>query len=136
LLDETNAVREIQVKQSDAASHWIWGALKMPGRILHELHQLWIRRQYRDQYIGTLVNAYLAQGGQAIGVKAGTAYVDVGTVHGYRAAISLLDEAAHHEGWHWARSGGGRSGANQGPVIDSPASAGGFFPHPMTGRRT
>jgi glucose-1-phosphate thymidylyltransferase len=107
LLDETNAVREIQVKQSNAASHWIWGAFKMPGHILHELHQLWSRRQCRDQYIGTLVNAYLAQGGQAIGVKAGTAYVDVGTVHGYRAAISLLDEAAHDEGWQWVGSGVG-----------------------------
>jgi glucose-1-phosphate thymidylyltransferase len=81
--------------------------LKMPGHILHELHQLWSRRQYRDQYLGTLVNAYLAQGGHAVGVKAGTAYVDVGTVHGYRAAISLLDEAAYYEDWHWVRSGVG-----------------------------
>ena len=40
----------------------------------------------RDEYFGTLVNAYLAQGGRAIGVKAGSAYVDVGTVDGYRAA--------------------------------------------------
>jgi hypothetical protein len=36
------------------------------------------------------VNAWLAQGGEAIGVKAGTAYVDVGTFNGYREAITLL----------------------------------------------
>ena len=37
--------------------------------------------------IGTLVNAYLPRGGEASGVKAGDAYVDVGTFNGYRAAI-------------------------------------------------
>ena len=42
----------------------------------------------RDEYIGTLVNAYLAAGGEAVGVKAGRSYVDVGTLHGYRAAIA------------------------------------------------
>ena len=44
----------------------------------------------RDEYIGTLVNAYLRAGGEAVGVKAGQAYVDVGTLNGYRAAMSLL----------------------------------------------
>ncbi len=28
---------EIQVKQQDASSNWIWGAFKMPGATLHEL---------------------------------------------------------------------------------------------------
>jgi glucose-1-phosphate thymidylyltransferase len=114
LLDDCERVREIQVKRPDAASHWIWGAFKMPGRVFHDLYRLWINRQYRDEYIGTLVNAYLAQGGSAIGVKAGTAYVDVGTVHGYRAAISLLQEVDHDDrrgaadwGHTWAS---GRSG--------------------------
>jgi glucose-1-phosphate thymidylyltransferase len=97
LLEDGERVREIQVKRPDAGSHWIWGAFKMPGRVFHELHRLWVHRQYRDEYIGTLVNAYLARGGSAIGVKAGTAYVDVGTVHGYRAAISLLREAEHDD---------------------------------------
>jgi dTDP-glucose pyrophosphorylase len=91
---EGDAVREIQVKQPGAASHWIWGAFKMPGRVFNDLHRLWRTRQPRDEYIGTLVNAYLAAGGFAIGVRAGTAYVDVGTLHGYRAAISLLSDAS------------------------------------------
>jgi glucose-1-phosphate thymidylyltransferase len=91
-------VREIQVKQAGAASHWIWGAFKMPGRVLEDLRRLWLTRTPPDEYIGTLVNAYLDPGGRALGVKAGEAYVDVGTLHGYRAAIQLLSEAAAGEG--------------------------------------
>jgi hypothetical protein len=51
-----------------------------------------LERERCDEYFGTLVNAYLAEGGTAVGVKAGTAYVDVGTLHGYRAALRLLNE--------------------------------------------
>lgn len=96
LIDEdTGRVREIQVKQKDAGSRWIWGAFKMPGTVLQELYQLWRLRERRDEYVGTLVNAWLAAGGQAVGIRAGTAYVDVGTLHGYRAAMALLQEADH-----------------------------------------
>jgi glucose-1-phosphate thymidylyltransferase len=87
-------VREIQVKSQAPASQWIWGAFKMPGRIFSQLRSLWLARECRDEYIGTLINAYLAAGGQAIGVKAGRAYVDVGTLNGYRAAMSLLNAGA------------------------------------------
>ena len=104
VLDGEERVREIQVKQQDAASHWIWGAFKMPGRVLDDLRRLWLERQGRDEYIGTLVNAHLATGGEAIGVKAGRSYVDVGTLHGYREAIALLGQAAD-------RSGEGGAGA-------------------------
>jgi dTDP-glucose pyrophosphorylase len=98
VLDHDDTVREIQVKSSHAQSHWIWGAFKMPGRILRQLHDLWIARGSSDEYIGTLVNAWLAAGGDAYGVRAGTSYVDVGTVQGYRTAITLLsDEAARCE---------------------------------------
>ncbi|HLH88595.1 MAG TPA: nucleotidyltransferase family protein [Xanthobacteraceae bacterium] len=88
-------VREIQVKQIDPASSWIWGAFKMPGRVLADLHALWRARERADEYFGTLVNAWLAAGGEAIGVRAGEAYVDVGTLHGYRAAMRLLTEARY-----------------------------------------
>jgi glucose-1-phosphate thymidylyltransferase len=91
--DDQSRVLEIQVKQDNARSSWIWGAFKMPGRIFHELHALWLQRNRQDEYFGTLVNAYLARGGSALGVRAGTAYVDVGTLHGYREAINLLNEA-------------------------------------------
>ena len=55
--------------------------------------------------MGTLVNAYLAKGGRAQGIRVGTAYVDVGTLYGYREAINLLSAgspvtptSADHEG--------------------------------------
>jgi len=90
LLDDAGRVLEIQVKRPGATSRWIWGAFKMPGRVLHDLHALWLERDREDEYMGTLVNAYLARGGLARGVAAGQAYVDVGTLHGYREAIKVL----------------------------------------------
>jgi dTDP-glucose pyrophosphorylase len=92
VLGGNNEVREIQVKQQNAASRWIWGAFKMPGEVFERLRQLWLARHEADEYFGTLVNAYLASGGSAVGVKAGEAYVDVGTLNGYRAAMTLLAE--------------------------------------------
>jgi dTDP-glucose pyrophosphorylase len=88
--NELGGVREIQVKRADASSNWIWGAFKMSGRILADLHSLWVERERQDEYIGTLVNEYLRLGGEALGIRAGTGYVDVGTLHGYREAIRLL----------------------------------------------
>jgi glucose-1-phosphate thymidylyltransferase len=93
--DDGGSVLEIQVKQRDASSNWIWGAFKMPGSVLRELYDLWIQRARRDEYIGTLVNAYIARGGIARGVPAGENYVDIGTLNGYRAAITLLSEMAN-----------------------------------------
>jgi dTDP-glucose pyrophosphorylase len=83
-------VEEIQVKSSEARSSWIWGAFKMPGRIFRELHDFWRSRPEPDEYVGTLVNAWLRQGGEAIGIRAGESYLDVGTLDGYRSAIRLL----------------------------------------------
>jgi dTDP-glucose pyrophosphorylase len=99
--DDRDRVLEIQVKRPDAASGWIWGAFKMPGSVLHELRDLWIARNCRDEYIGTLVNAWIAQGGEAVGVRAGSRYVDVGTLNGWRAALGLFaDGAAAPAGLH------------------------------------
>lgn len=85
-------VLEIRVKQPDPGTNWIWGAFSMPARVFHELRRLWHARSERDEYIGTLVNAYLAAGGTACARKAGQAYVDVGTLDGYRAAINMLSD--------------------------------------------
>ncbi|HEX3347929.1 MAG TPA: sugar phosphate nucleotidyltransferase [Acetobacteraceae bacterium] len=93
LLDRNGRVREIEVKVASPHSHWIWGAFKLPGALLHRLHDLWLARERCDEYIGTLVNAYLAGGGEAYGVTSGRSYVDVGTLHGYREAVRLLDGA-------------------------------------------
>jgi glucose-1-phosphate thymidylyltransferase len=114
-------VREIQVQQRNAASPRIWGAFKMPGSVFTALRDLWIARSRNDEYFGTLANAFLAAGGHAIGVRAGEAYVDVGTLNGYRAAMRLLAErrsaASADEpppaGWPAGRPlvGGDRDGA-------------------------
>ena len=88
--DDAGRVREIRVKQAVVTTNWVWGAFKMPGGILNELRALWIARNRADEYVGTLVNAWLADGGVAAGVRAGSAYVDVGTLEGYRAAGELL----------------------------------------------
>jgi glucose-1-phosphate thymidylyltransferase len=92
--DDQGRVREIQVKNEAAESNLVWGAFRMPGSVLHSLHRLWRRRRERDEYIGTLINSYLAGGGEAVAVPAGTAYVDVGTLGGYREAMRLLSDGA------------------------------------------
>jgi dTDP-glucose pyrophosphorylase len=88
--DENGNVREIQVKQPKPDSSLVWGAFKMSGKILRELHELWREPSRGDEYMGTLVNEYLARGGKASAVNAGESYVDVGTLHGYREATRLL----------------------------------------------
>lgn len=90
--DGGERVNEIQVKKKNPDSNWIWGAFKMPGYVLSELHGLWQKRNPPDEYFGTLVNAYIANGGKALGIRAGSSYVDVGTLNGYREAIKLLSE--------------------------------------------
>lgn len=88
--DDQGRVLEIQVKRQTPSSSWIWGAFKIKGAVLRALFDLWCERDRIDPFIGTLVNAYLARGGVARAVRAGEAYVDVGTLHGYREAIALL----------------------------------------------
>ncbi|HEX8318147.1 sugar phosphate nucleotidyltransferase [Longimicrobium sp.] len=96
--DDDGRVQEIQVKQPGATTHWVWGAFKLPGWCFAELHDLWQERGRQDEYIGTLVNAWLARGGVAHAVRAGQTYVDVGTLHGYREAIQALTGHAAPEG--------------------------------------
>ncbi len=91
ITDAAGRVLEVQVKQSHPDSSWIWGALKLPGGVFHALHSLWQEPGRGDEYLGTLVNAYLARGGQARGLAQGEAYVDVGTLNGYREALRLLE---------------------------------------------
>ena len=101
--DERGRVSHIEVKARDAHTRWVWGAFRMPGRVYHELHDFWRARGAADEYVGTLVNAWLAQGGEAAGIRAGAAYVDVGTLHGYREAVRLLTSSP--DGAHRRASG-------------------------------
>jgi glucose-1-phosphate thymidylyltransferase len=89
--DASGRVREIQVKRADASSHWIWGGFRMSGRVLGELYKLWREREGSDAYVGTLVNEYIARGGEVWAKRAGSSYFDVGTVGGYRQAMLVLD---------------------------------------------
>ena len=88
--DAAGWVRAIDVKSAEARSTWVWGAFKLPATELATLRRLWEQRDRRDEYFGTLVNAHLERGGRARGVRAGEAYVDVGTLHGYREALRVL----------------------------------------------
>jgi glucose-1-phosphate thymidylyltransferase len=120
--DEQGNVERIHVKQRGAPSHWIWGAVKMPGVIFHELLHLWQRPERHDEYLGTLINAWLSEGGHAIGVKAGERYVDTGTVHGYRSAIRLLEEPAGGAAWSPESNGGSVAAEVPAPVAVTPAA--------------
>ena len=71
-----------------------WGT---PSAVFHALHRLQKARDRRDEYFGTLVNAYLAEGGQASGVRA-ESDVDVGTLDGYRSKMQMLDRPEPREG--------------------------------------
>lgn len=90
--DGTNRVLEIQVKPCDPRSQWVWGAFKIPGAVFHELHSLWLSRDRADEYIGTLVNTWILEGGSAQAFHLGSSYVDIGTLNGYREAITLLSQ--------------------------------------------
>lgn len=92
--DADGSVRQIRVKDASVVTPWVWGAFKLTGAVLRDLHALWRARGEQDEYVGTLVNAWLAGGGVARGVPAGRAYVDVGTVQGYREAVNLLGAPA------------------------------------------
>jgi dTDP-glucose pyrophosphorylase len=90
--DARGFVREVQVKVPNPDSNWVWGAFRMPRNTMSALHDLWCARKRRDEYFGTLVNAYIANGGTVRGVKRGEVYVDVGTLHGYHEAQRVLSE--------------------------------------------
>jgi glucose-1-phosphate thymidylyltransferase len=90
--DHAGRVTTIRVKQPEAQSKWIWGAMKMPGSVFQQLHSLWSERSRADEYLGTLVNAWLDRGGEAWGVRAGETYYDVGTMGGYLEAMRNLSE--------------------------------------------
>jgi dTDP-glucose pyrophosphorylase len=92
--DAQGVVSEVQVKQAKPSTHWIWGGMRMSGRVLGELHTLWLERTPRDPYVGTLVNEYIARGGRVHAARAGERYYDVGTIAGYRAAMSELSPIA------------------------------------------
>ncbi|HTK95645.1 MAG TPA: sugar phosphate nucleotidyltransferase [Terriglobales bacterium] len=91
---ELDYVREVQVKVPNPASHWIWGAVTCSGDALRALRCLWEARHREDQYLGHLLNAYIAAGNPVRATHSGEHYMDVGTLAGYRAAQEFLQQRA------------------------------------------
>lgn len=87
-------ISRIRVKDIRTTSNMIWGAFKLPGYVLRQLFDLWVERNRRDEYIGTLVNAWIDRGGVAWGVPAGKTYYDVGTMDGYLETMRALGSEA------------------------------------------
>jgi glucose-1-phosphate thymidylyltransferase len=88
--DDQDYVREVEVKRKDAHSHWIWGAVTARGESFHRLKLLWEARHRADQYLGDLLNAFIAAGNTVRGRHCGEIYMDVGTLEGYRTAQDYL----------------------------------------------
>ena len=88
--DEHNYVSRVDVKRSDAGSHWIWGALTATGEAFHALKLLWDSRYREDEYLGHLLNAYIQAGNSVRGHYVGETYIDIGTIGGYHTAQDFL----------------------------------------------
>lgn len=96
--DDFGFVKRVDVKKKDAVSHWIWGAVTTTGQAYHELNLLWEARHREDEYLGTLLNAYIAAGNHVRGTFSGEVYMDVGTIGGYHAAQDYLRARMAEEG--------------------------------------
>jgi dTDP-glucose pyrophosphorylase len=90
ITDDNGYVTSIEVKQPDAHSQWVWGAVTATGDAFHELKLLWEARHRADEYLGHLLNAYIAAGGSVRASAVGELYMDVGTLEGYRRALDYL----------------------------------------------
>jgi len=88
--DDLGYVERVEVKQPDAHSHWIWGAVTCTGEGFHALKLLWEARHREDQFLGHLLNAYIAAGNPVRATHSGEIYMDVGTVEGFHAAQDFL----------------------------------------------
>lgn len=88
--DDLGFVEEVQVKKQGARSNWIWGAVTSTGEAFHRLKLLWDSRHRNDQYLGELLNAFIAAGNVVQGKFSGETYMDVGTLEGYHNAQDYL----------------------------------------------
>jgi glucose-1-phosphate thymidylyltransferase len=88
--DELGFVQEVQVKRPAPSANWIWGAVTATGEAFHRLKLLWESRHRGDEYLGDLLNAFIAAGNVVRGRFSGETYIDVGTLEGYRNAQDYL----------------------------------------------
>jgi glucose-1-phosphate thymidylyltransferase len=92
ICDDHGYVQRVEVKQKDAHSHWIWGAVTAKGEAFHALRLLWEARHREDEYLGHLLNAYIDAGNVVRATFSGEHYMDVGTLEGYHNAQDYLRE--------------------------------------------
>jgi dTDP-glucose pyrophosphorylase len=90
LCDEHGRVERVEVKHAHPSSNWIWGAVTASGRAFHELRMLWDSRHRQDEFLGDLLNAYIAAGNPVHATANGEHYMDVGTMDGYHKAQDYL----------------------------------------------
>lgn len=90
LCDDYGYVQRVEVKQQDAHSHWIWGAVAASGEAFRALKLLWEARHREDEFLGHLLNAYMDAGNVVRATFSGEHYMDVGTVEGYHTAQDYL----------------------------------------------
>jgi len=96
--DEHGYVQEVEVKRAKPHSHWVWGAVTSTGEAFHNLKLLWESRHRQDEYLGHLLNAYIAAGNVVRATAAGEIYMDVGTLEGYHHALNFLrDQRIVHD---------------------------------------
>jgi dTDP-glucose pyrophosphorylase len=88
--DKLGRVEHVAVKQSNPQSNWVWGAVTASGRAFHELRMLWDSRHRQDEFLGDLLNAYIAAGNPVHASAIGEHYMDVGTMEGYHNAQDYL----------------------------------------------
>ncbi len=81
-------VRRVEVKQPGPPDRRVWGAITAPGNVFHRLDRFWRARGQKDQYLGDLFNAWMAQGEPVTCDHSGTHYWDIGTPAGYQRAIT------------------------------------------------
>ena len=90
ICDPQGFASEVEVKAPAPRSHWIWGAITASGQAFQNLRLLWESRHRQDQYLGTLLNAYIASGSAVRAHHVGETYIDVGTMEGYQRAQDFL----------------------------------------------
>lgn len=95
ICDPQNFVLHVEGKVPNPQSNWIWGAITTTSGAFRSLKLLWEARHREDEYLGSLLNAYIAAGNSVRGHHIGETYVDVGTMRGFRRAQDLLQRQAH-----------------------------------------
>ncbi|MGH9481454.1 MAG: sugar phosphate nucleotidyltransferase [Terriglobales bacterium] len=90
-------VARVEVKQPGPPARRVWGAMHFAGSEFHALCAFWRQRGQRDQYLGDLLNAWIASGREVTFDCQGTHYWDIGSPAGY--ARALADQAGQTDRW-------------------------------------